>query len=116
METFESRQMRAGLLRKLRDCFIYNPDHTLVLSSGRKSNFFIDCRRVTLDPDGALLVGRLVLAAAQSDMGRIIGKQGRTAKAMRTYVIYIGSCLKFTLQLSVSSFLFYFLLLTRMYT
>jgi orotate phosphoribosyltransferase len=73
METFESRQMRAGLLRKLRDCFIYNPDHTLVLSSGRKSNFFIDCRRVTLDPDGALLVGRLVLAAAQSDDPDAIG-------------------------------------------
>lgn len=33
------------------------------------------------DADGALLIK---LAAASSDMGRIIGKQGRTAKAMRT--------------------------------
>ena len=31
--------------------------------------------------DGSILVK---LAAAQEDMGRIIGKQGRTAKAMRT--------------------------------
>jgi len=31
--------------------------------------------------DGTLLIR---LAAAQEDMGRIIGKQGRTAKAMRT--------------------------------
>lgn len=31
--------------------------------------------------DGTVLVK---LAAAQEDMGRIIGKQGRTAKAMRT--------------------------------
>lgn len=31
--------------------------------------------------DGTVLVK---LAAAQDDMGRIIGKQGRTAKAMRT--------------------------------
>lgn len=31
--------------------------------------------------DGAILVK---LAAAPGDMGRIIGKQGRTAKAMRT--------------------------------
>jgi len=31
--------------------------------------------------DGTILVK---LAAAQEDMGRIIGKQGRTAKAMRT--------------------------------
>ena len=33
------------------------------------------------DAEGAILVK---LAAAQEDMGRIIGKQGRTAKAMRT--------------------------------
>lgn len=35
----------------------------------------------TLDADGTILVK---LAADQEDMGRIIGKQGRTAKAMRT--------------------------------
>jgi uncharacterized protein len=34
-----------------------------------------------LAEDGSILVK---LAAAQEDMGRIIGKQGRTAKAMRT--------------------------------
>jgi predicted RNA-binding protein YlqC (UPF0109 family) len=33
------------------------------------------------DADGTILVK---LAAAPQDMGRIIGKQGRTAKAMRT--------------------------------
>ena len=33
------------------------------------------------DAEGTILVK---LAAAQQDMGRIIGKQGRTAKAMRT--------------------------------
>jgi len=34
-----------------------------------------------IDEDGSTLIK---LAAAQEDMGRIIGKQGRTAKAMRT--------------------------------
>ncbi len=34
-----------------------------------------------LDDEGAVLIK---LSAAQEDMGRIIGKQGRTAKAMRT--------------------------------
>lgn len=34
-----------------------------------------------LAEDGSTLIR---LAAAQDDMGRIIGKQGRTAKAMRT--------------------------------
>lgn len=31
------------------------------LSSGKKSNFYVDCRKVTLHPRGAKLVGKLVL-------------------------------------------------------
>ena len=32
-----------------------------VLSSGKKSNLYIDCRKVTLHPQGAKLIGRLIL-------------------------------------------------------
>jgi orotate phosphoribosyltransferase len=32
------------------------------LSSGRKSSYYLDCRMTTLDPRGALLIARLVLA------------------------------------------------------
>ena len=32
-----------------------------VLSSGKKSNFYVDCRKVTLHPKGAKLIGRIVL-------------------------------------------------------
>lgn len=31
------------------------------LSSGKKSDFYVDCRKVTLHPQGAKLIGRLVL-------------------------------------------------------
>jgi orotate phosphoribosyltransferase len=31
------------------------------LSSGKKSNFYIDCRKVTLHPKGAKLIGRIIL-------------------------------------------------------
>jgi orotate phosphoribosyltransferase len=31
------------------------------LSSGKKSDFYVDCRKVTLQPQGARLIGRLVL-------------------------------------------------------
>jgi len=34
-----------------------------VLASGRKSNYYLDCRRTTLHPEGAYLVGHLVLEA-----------------------------------------------------
>lgn len=32
-----------------------------VLSSGKKSNFYVDCRRVTLHPRGAKLIGKIIL-------------------------------------------------------
>lgn len=32
-----------------------------VLSSGKKSNFYIDCRKVTLHPKGAKLIGKIIL-------------------------------------------------------
>jgi orotate phosphoribosyltransferase len=32
-----------------------------ILSSGKKSNFYIDCRRVTLHPQGAKLIGKIIL-------------------------------------------------------
>jgi len=33
----------------------------VVLSSGRSSNFYIDCKEVTLDAEGSVLVGKLIL-------------------------------------------------------
>src|SRR5690242_4231695 len=31
------------------------------LTSGKKSSYYLDCRMTTLDPNGALLIGRLIL-------------------------------------------------------
>src|SRR5258708_38542193 len=31
------------------------------LSSGKKSSYYLDCRMTTLDPKGALLIGRIIL-------------------------------------------------------
>jgi orotate phosphoribosyltransferase len=32
-----------------------------ILSSGKKSNFYIDCRKATLHPQGAKLIGKIIL-------------------------------------------------------
>ena len=32
-----------------------------LLSSGKKSNFYVDCRKVTLHPQGAKLIGKIIL-------------------------------------------------------
>lgn len=52
---------RSQLLKKLRHSFVYNPEPVFTLSSGRKSRYYIDCKKVTLDPEGATLVARLIL-------------------------------------------------------
>ncbi len=36
-----------------------------ILTSGRKSNYYIDCKMTTLDPEGANLVGQLILEALE---------------------------------------------------
>ncbi len=37
------------------------------LASGKKSNYYLDCRMTTLDPRGALLIGRLVLERIRNE-------------------------------------------------
>lgn len=36
------------------------------LASGKKSDFYIDCRKVTLDPSGAKLIGKIILQKIKS--------------------------------------------------
>lgn len=56
--------LRAQLLDELtRRAFQKRP---VVLASGRRSNFYVDCKRVTLDAVGHVLVGRLLFAAVEA--------------------------------------------------
>jgi orotate phosphoribosyltransferase len=48
---------RARLLELLRTRAF--AEREVVLSSGQRSNFYIDCRRVSLDAEGATLIGQL---------------------------------------------------------
>src|SRR5579884_1074859 len=61
MNDRERATLRQQLLKKLRDSFVYSSEPIFVLSSGRKSHFYIDCKKVTLDPEGATWVGLLIL-------------------------------------------------------
>ncbi|MBI5745919.1 MAG: orotate phosphoribosyltransferase, partial [Nitrospirae bacterium] len=40
--------------------FILSSDSIFVLSSGKKSNYYIDCKKTTLSPKGAYLIGNIV--------------------------------------------------------
>jgi len=43
------------------------------LSSGQKSNFYLNCKQVTLRADGALLVGKLMFSLLSPNTGAVAG-------------------------------------------
>ena len=51
------RELLSLLFQK---AFQYSDPPAFKLASGRTSSYYIDCKKVTLDPNGAYLVGRLI--------------------------------------------------------
>jgi len=49
----------ARLRRRLREKSLFRGEVTL--SSGKKSNYYMDCRLTTLDPEGSVLIGHAIL-------------------------------------------------------
>jgi len=50
----------ARLKRRLREKSLFRGEVTL--SSGKKSDYYLDCRLTTLDPEGSVLIGHAILA------------------------------------------------------
>ena len=45
----------------------------VVLSSGKTSDYYMDCKRVTLSPEGAYLTGRMMLQMIRPDVRAVAG-------------------------------------------
>jgi orotate phosphoribosyltransferase len=56
-------------------------EREVTLSSGLKSNFYIDCKQVTLDAEGALLVGELFHAVVEAVAPAAVAVGGLTMGA-----------------------------------
>ena len=52
-----------------------------VLASGKKSNFYIDCKETTLNPQGMYLVGDLMYAMTREIPG---GEPARNVRTLKT--------------------------------
>jgi orotate phosphoribosyltransferase len=61
----KNEEARAALLGLLQTKSVFHGDFTL--SSGAKSNYYIDCRLTTFDPEGAWLVGQLMHALIRKE-------------------------------------------------
>ncbi len=71
--------MNAEDLRVLRDrlldllCEFAYREGDFVLSSGQKSSYYINCKPVTLHPEGALATGKLLLSMLSADVDAVAG-------------------------------------------
>ena len=60
------------------------------LASGKTSNFYVDCRKVTLDPQGAKLVGNIILEKIKGLKVDAIGGLTLGADPITSAVVTIG--------------------------
>ena len=70
---------RGRLLELLRTCSFQ--EREVVLSSGLKSNFYIDCKQVSLDAEGAALIGELFHLVIEEIAPRAVAIGGLTMGA-----------------------------------
>ena len=61
------------------------------LASGKKSNFYVDCRKVTLDPQGAKLIGKIVLEKIKNLKVDAIGGLTLGADPITSAVVTLGN-------------------------
>lgn len=60
-------EMRERLLNLILErAFNYNEERPFMLSSGKTSTYYLDCRKVTLTPDGMDYIGRLIFEKIQN--------------------------------------------------
>ena len=79
-------EAKAALLNLLQKKSVFHGDFTL--SSGAKSNYYIDCRLTTFDPEGAWLVGQLMHSLIRNEQTarkvNVVAVGGLTMGAGRT--------------------------------
>src|SRR5438067_7556969 len=79
LERLGHTQQRARLLELLRTRAF--AEREVTLSSGAKSNFYIDCKQVSLDAEGALLIGELFHAVIDEVAPQAVAVGGLTLGA-----------------------------------
>jgi len=87
---------RNGLIELLREKAIEFGDFTL--ASGKKASFYLDCRKVTLDPIGANLVAAGILELLDGRLPNAIGGMAIGADPITAAVITVAGQRKLALK------------------
>ncbi|MBI3312886.1 MAG: orotate phosphoribosyltransferase [Candidatus Omnitrophica bacterium] len=85
----DESKLKENLLQMIKEKAVVRGERTL--ASGKKSNFYIDGKQVTLDPQGILVVGKLILSMIQSLNANAIGGPTLGADPIATAVALLSS-------------------------
>ncbi len=86
---FDADKMRARLKQLiLEHAFQFSEDASFKLVSGGMSQFYFNCKRVTLDPEGQYLIGNLIFQAIRDIDVQAIGGLTLGADPMANAVAY----------------------------
>ena len=66
-----TEEIKQELLKLVKEKAVRKGEHTL--SSGQKSSYYIDGKQVTLDPQGILLMARMILLMLQGTQAEAVG-------------------------------------------
>jgi orotate phosphoribosyltransferase len=79
---------RAALEQLVRDKALKFGDFTL--ASGKKAKFYLDCRQITLDSQGARLIGEGMLDLISGDMPQLVGGMAIGADPITAAIITLA--------------------------
>jgi len=67
LDTAPMQKNKEALLNLLfKKSFRYSPEPIFTLTSGKKSSYYVDCKKTTLDPEGMFLIGEILFDTIKS--------------------------------------------------
>ena len=85
----DEAKLKEELLKLLKEKAVIRGERTL--ASGKKSDFYIDGKQVTLDPHGIVVVGKLILSMIASTKVEAVGGPTMGADPMAAAVALLSS-------------------------
>ena len=83
----DRERLRALLLEK---SFRYSADQSFQLTSGKKTAYYIDCKKVSLDPEGAYLIGNDIFHRVENLKAEGVGGMTLGADPIATSVSLVS--------------------------
>ncbi len=87
---FKTKDRTRLLALLVRDAFRYSPEKAFQLTSGKKTAYYIDCKKVSLDAEGATLIGYAIFDRIKDLSAKGVGGMTLGADPIATAVSVVS--------------------------